>query len=161
MRVLSDYSYLLLALLLVGAGIAAALLTPYSGAFGVATLLVATALVIYWVAARRGKLTPVNPVKRIRKALTTQRPVVVHFYSDFSLVSLLKRPFTARAERAYRGKCDFIYIDVRSPEAEAAMAEVQAEGRYDFVLFDAAGKRVGRSPMLSEGQLSDLLRRAQ
>jgi hypothetical protein len=158
MSSLNRYSYVLASILLIAAGIAYAIISPRPDIVGTATLLVGALLLIYWVAVRRGNLTPVNPLKRIRRARGSDRPVVVCFYGDYSLGSLLKRPFTAKVEKAYKGKCDFIYIDVDHREADDVLEELQAE-MGDFVLYDAAGNFVSKSPMINLSTLEDLCQR--
>lgn len=158
MSILSRYSYVLLSLILVAAGIVAAFFVPNAEAMSMVTLLVGGALIVYWVMARRGNLTPVNPEKRIRRGRSSDRPVVVHFYSDFSVVSLLQRPFAAKAEREYKGACDFVYIEVGHREAAAA-AESEKAALGHFVLYDAAGNFVEKTGSLSVSKLEALVKR--
>lgn len=158
MSFLSRYSYLLLSVVLLCVGIAAALTLAPGYAYGIGTMLLGAVLVSYWVAARRGALTPVNPSKRIRRARSAGRPVVVHFYSDWSLGCLLKRPLVAKAERQHRGHFDFIYIDVNLPDGEATADELQA-GTGDFVLFDAAGTMAETTGRITVEKLNNVLER--
>lgn len=160
MHFLTQYSYVLLGVLLVAA------LTGYAVwaahvALGVAAVVLAAMLTAFWVAARRGVPMPANPEKRIQRARTEGRPLVVHLYSDFSLRSLVQRVAVSSTEHAYRGKCEFIYIDVNHPGAEAVMAALKA-GPGDFVLFDQHGRQTDRTLWLSSRHLEPLLiRKAQ
>lgn len=158
MSFVSRFSYVLLSLVLVAAGIVYAFFSPRADVVGLATLLVAAALVIYWVFARRGALTPVNPEKRVRRGRSSERPVVVHFYSDFSLVSLLQRPFASKAERLHKGHCDFIYVEAGHKDAPGAMEALQA-GLGDWVLYDMAGNFVQKTRSISPDKLEALLKR--
>lgn len=86
MKFLSRNTYVLGSLVVVAAGIYFALYpNANQNLIGTGTLILATLLLIFWVAVRRGSLTPPNPAKRVRRALGAGRPLVVHFYSDFSL----------------------------------------------------------------------------
>lgn len=158
MSFLSRYSYLLLSIVLLCAGTAMALVLEPGYVYGIATLLLGGALVMYWVAARRGALTPVNPSKRIRRGRASTRPVVVYFYSDFSLGCLLKRLLVAGAERQHKGHFDFIYIDINLPDGDATAEEYQA-GTGDFILFDAAGNLVLKTGRITVENLNNVLER--
>ncbi|MDF2627664.1 MAG: hypothetical protein K0R39_1495 [Symbiobacteriaceae bacterium] len=155
MSFINRFSYLIISLALVILGTVAAILLP-SGAIGAATFLLGAALLVYWVAARRGARTPVNPGKRIRRARTSERPVVVHFYHDLTIGCLLQRPFTAKAEREYKGRCDIIYVDAYHRDAEPVLAEYEAEVG-DWLLFDAAGNLVEKAGSVSVAKLETLV----
>lgn len=159
MSSVSRFSYVFVSFVVTAAGIVYAFFAPRPEVVGISTLLVAAALTIYWVLTRRGALTPVNPEKRIRRGRGTDRPVVVHFYSDASLTSLLQRPFAAKAEREYKGHCDFIYINVGHKDAPGAMAALEA-GLGDWVLYDVAGNFVEKTRSVSPAKLEKLLHRA-
>ena len=158
MSFITRYSFVLVSLALIALGTFFAFFTPYSAAIGWTTFLVAAALIIFWVAARRGARTPVNPGKRIRRARTSDRPIVVCFYHDFHLGSLLQRPFTAKAEREEKGRCDFIYIDAYHREAPPVLAEFEAEVG-DWLLFDAAGNLMEKCGAISVKKIESLLKR--
>ncbi len=159
MRFLSQYSYVILSAIILIATIAYAVVSA-NMAFGVlATLVTLAVLVIWWVGARRGAVTPVNPEKRIRRARGAGRPLVVHFYSDWSLGSLLRRPFTAKTERTYKGPVEFLYISMTHHEARLAASSVEAD-LGDWLLFDAAGNLVERTKSLTEEKVKGLLKRA-
>lgn len=157
MSMIQRYSYLIISLALIILGAVFAVIIP-SQALGTATFLVGAALLIYWVAARRGARTPVNPGKRIRRARTSERPIVVCFYHDFNLGCLLQRPFTAKAEREYKGHCDIIYIDAFHHEAGPVLTEFGAEVG-DWLLFDAAGNLVEKTGSVSMSKLEALTKR--
>gem|GEM_PF-2144862 len=159
MSLLNRHSYLLLGILLAVGGSVYALLGEYPFATGMTTFLVVSAMLVYWVAARRGALTPVNPEKRIRRARVSGRPLVVHFYSDLSLGSLLKRPFTAGAEKAFRGHAEFIYIDVHHKDADVAAESIEAD-LGDWLLYDAEGQFVEKTGFLSASKLEQLTGRS-
>lgn len=159
MSSVSRFSYVLVSFVIIAAGIVYAFFAPRPDVVGIATLVAAAALTIYWVLARRGALTPVNPEKRVRRGRGTDRPVVVHFYSDASLTSLLQRPFAAKAEREHKGHCDFIYIEVGHKDAPGAMEALEA-GLGDWVLYDAAGNFVEKTRSISPEKLEKLLHRA-
>jgi hypothetical protein len=155
MSFLSRFSYALLSLVLIAAGTVYAFFTPRADVVGLSTLLVAGLLILYWVFARRGALTPVNPAKRVRIGRGKDRPVVVHFYSDFSLSSLVQRPLAAKAERLHKGHCDFIYVEVGHKDAPEAMKALDA-GLGDWVLYDAAGNFVEKTRSVSVAKLEQL-----
>lgn len=157
MSFINRFSYLIISLALVVLGTVFAVILP-SGAIGTATFLAASALLVYWVAARRGARTPVNPGKRIRRARTSERPVVVYFYHDLTVSCLLQRPFTAKAEREYKGRCDIIYVDAYHRDAEPVLAEYEAEVG-DWLLFDASGKLVEKTGSVSVAKLEALVHR--
>lgn len=155
---LNRNSFLLLSVVLIGAVLGYTIWGGYQPLWSLVLLLTIALLSIFWVAARRGELTPGSPEKRIRKGRGAGRPLVVCFYGDFHLGSLLKRPFSARAEREFRGRCDFVYIDMGHPEAARVAAAL--EGNIGcFLLFDAVGNQVGKVGTLSRSTLSDLLER--
>jgi thiol-disulfide isomerase/thioredoxin len=156
MSSLGHYSYVLVSIILVAASTAVAIWYEWGGVGAMITLVVAAALILYWVVARRGIPTPASPPKRIRRARDAGRPLVVYFYSDYDLVCLLARPFTAKAEKTYRGRCEFIFINMSHREAGAAADSVEAVlGQY--VLFDARGQRITATRLLRERTLSELL----
>jgi hypothetical protein len=158
MSSLDRYSYVLVSILLIAAGIAYTIVSEHPYVVGLITLVVGAGLIIYWVAARRGNLTPVNPSKRIRRGRSSDRPVVVCFYADYNFMSLVKRLFTAKAEREYKGKCDFIYIDCDHKEADAVLEELEAD-MGDFALYDAAGNFVTKTSMINVNMLEELCQR--
>lgn len=125
----------------------------------VGTLVLAAVLIIYWVAARRGSLTPADPEKKLRRSRGGQRPVVLHFYSDHALGCLMRRPQGAAVERAYRGRCEFIYVDVGHPEAAQMMESLKAD-LGDWFFFDLSGKLVGHQRSLTAERLDHLLAEA-
>ncbi|HWI52399.1 MAG TPA: hypothetical protein VNT01_09710 [Symbiobacteriaceae bacterium] len=158
MSFITRYSFVLVSLALIALGTFFAFFTPYSMAIGWTTFLVAAALIVFWVAARRGARTPVNPGKRIRRARTSDRPIVVCFYHDFNLGSLVQRPFTAKAEREEKGRCDFIYVDAYHREAPPVLAEFEAEVG-DWLLFDATGKLMEKCGAITVAKIESLLKR--
>lgn len=160
MSFLTRYSFVLISLALVALGTAFAVLTEYGNLLGTITFLLAAVLLVFWVAARRGALTPVNPAKRIRRARTSDRPVAVCLYSDTNLMSLLQRPFTAKAERLAKGHVDLIYVDAFHHEADAVLEEFDAEV-CDWLLFDAAGNLVEKCGRVTLAKLEGLRKRAQ
>lgn len=161
MKSLSYYSYLLFGIILLTVATAAAIWYEMGTMGAMTVLLTLAALVLYWVVARRGVPSPANPEKRIRKARASGRPVVVYFYSDWSLICLLSRPFSAKAEREYRGRCELIYIRGSHPDAAAAARSIGGAGVGDFVLFDASGNLVERANVLAGARLESLLTAAQ
>jgi hypothetical protein len=159
MSFIDRYSYIIVSLVLLVAGGFFAYASPTrSMLYTLITLLLGAALLIYWVVARRGALTPVNPGKRIRRGRTSERPVVVHFYHDFSLGSLFNRMFTWKAERDCKGHADFIYIDAFHRDAATVMEELEAEVG-DWLLFDAAGNFVEKADRISVGKIEALRQR--
>lgn len=153
------YSYLLVSLIVVIIAEALTWQQEWKLPGQVATLVLAAVLIIYWVAARRGALTPADPEKKLRRSRGGQRPVVLHFYSDHSLGCLLRRPAAAAVERAYRGRCEFIYVDVGHREAAGLMESLKAD-LGDWLFFDLSGKLVGQHKGLTADQLEHLLAEA-
>lgn len=159
MSALSRFSYLLVSvLLLVAAGLATTLL-QWGVAGQIGTLILLAVLMIYWVGARRGALTPADPEKKLRRIRGGGRPVVLYFYSDFSLGCLLRRPVVSRLETQYKGRCEFIFIDVGHREADALMETLKA-GLGDYLFFDLEGKLSGKERTLSVDQLNRFLETA-
>lgn len=158
MSFIDRYSYVILSIVLIGAGTFFAFVSTRGQLIGLITLLVGAALVIYWVLERRGALTPVNPTKRIRRGRTSERPVAVHFYHDFNVGSLVKRAFSRKAETLHKGHVDFIYIDAAHRDAAPVMEEFEAEVG-DWILFDAAGNLVEKTGSVSVGKLEELIKR--
>jgi len=156
MFVVQRFSYLLSSLLLVVAFGLLSWRMQWSLAGFVIILVLVAAFAIYWVAARRGALTPADPRKKLKRSRGGARPTVLHFYSDFSLGCLLSRPLVAPVERQYRGKCEFIYVDVGHPDAPAMLEELKA-GLGDWVLFDLSGKLVGHRRRLTAQDIERVL----
>jgi len=155
MRVVSRYSFVLIMVLVV-TGTTVAAVWMASVAMGVGALVTAAILTVFWVAARRGVPVPANPQKRIQRARTAGRPLVIHFYSDFNLICLFQRLKAASVERQYRGRCDFIYIDVNQGAAIPVMEAYQAK-MGDYLLFDQQGNESGRTRWLAGEHLSKLI----
>jgi len=156
MRFIRRFSYLLTSLLvLVLLGVIAWVLRWQLAGY-ISVLVLTAALMIYWVAARRGRVTPADPQKKLRKSRGGQRPVVLHFYSDYSLACLLSRPVDGPLERRYRSRCEFIHVDVGHPDAAAMQEELKA-GLGDWLFFDLSGKLVGKRSRLSADDIDRML----
>lgn len=156
MNLLNRYSYVLICSLIAGAGLVLTFVRGNMAPWGVSTLLFTALALIYFVAARRGPLTPANPEKRIRRAQGNGRPLVVCFYSDFHLGSLLNRPVSALAEKAARGRAEIIYIDVNHREGKEAARSLKA-GPGVYLLYNGAGTSAGRAGYLSASRLASVL----
>jgi len=156
MDLLRRMSYVLVSLVLVVLAGAATFVLRWGMAGEIGTLVLAALLISYWVGAKRGALTPAEPEKRLRRARGGPRPVAVHFYSDYHLGSLVRRPAESRVENKYKGSVDFIHISVFHPQAQAIMENLKA-GVGDWVLFDRQGKQVGEAGALSEERVSAVL----
>ena len=150
------FSYLLSSLLLlVVLGLVSWRMQWQLAGFVIVLVLIA-AFAIYWVAVRRGAVTPADPRKKLKRSRGGSRPTILHFYSDFSLSSLLSRPLVAPVERQYRGRCEFIYVDVGHPDAGVMLEELRAE-MGDWVLFDRSGKLVGHRRRLTAADIERVL----
>lgn len=156
MSALSRFSYLIVSLILVGAAVVANVLLQWGVAGQIGTLILLAALAIYWVGARRGALTPVDPEKKLRRSRGGGRPLVVYFYSDFSLNCLLRRPALSRMESRYNGRCEFMYISVFHQDARRIMESLKAE-LGDYLFFDVQGKLKGTAQTLSAEQMNRFL----
>lgn len=154
MHFVSRYSFVLILILVVTGTTVAAVWTA-SVAMGVAALVIAALLTVFWVAARRGVPIPANPQKRIQRARSAGRPLVIHFYSDWSLVCLVQRLHAASFERQYRGRCEFLYIDVNQAAALPVMQAYRA-AMGDYLLFDQEGNESGKTRWLAGEHLSKL-----
>lgn len=154
MGVLSRYSYVLILVLLVAGTTGAAVWTA-NVAMGVGALVIAALLACFWVAARRGVPIPANPERRIQRARSAGRPLVVHFFSDYSLSCLVQRLMATPLERRYRGQVDFVYIDVNQAAARSVMEAYQAR-MGDYLLFDRLGNASGKTRRLSVERLAQL-----
>ncbi len=156
MGVLSRVSYLLVSLILVAVAIAATILLDGGVVGQIGTLTLVAVLVVLWIAARRGDVTPADPEKKLRRSRNSGRPVIVHFFSDYHVGSLLGRPSSAKLEAKYRGRFEFIEISAFHPEAEAMMESLKAN-IGDYVFFDTTGKLVGQYRSLAEDQMQRFL----
>lgn len=136
------YSYVLGAAVLLGAVAALGLRYLEVGLALLVVLAVAAALAVVWVLLRRGAAPP-SPEKRLKKVLGAGRPVLVHFYSDYSLISLAQVPVLAAVERRWRGQVEFLYVDANDPQGRA-LASRLGVGVLGTVLFDARGQEVCR-----------------
>lgn len=159
MSLLGRLSYLLIGLILVLATGAATIGLGWGVAGQVGTMTLFAILLIYWVAVRRGEVTPRDPEKRLRRLRGSGRQVVLHFYSDYSAGCLLRRPLDAQVENRYRGRCEFVYISAFHPEAGAMMAALKAN-LGDWLYFDRSGKVVGQGPRLTDEQMRRFLESA-
>lgn len=158
MGLVNRYSFLMLSVLLIACGVVYGILVDADQG-SMITLGIVTALLIWWVLARRGKRAPANPDKRIRRARGAGRPVAVYFYSDWSLDCILTRPFSTKAERVHKSHFDFIYIDISHPEAAAAMESLDA-GVGEWLLFDGAGRPAGTARRITPAMLTEVMEKA-
>jgi uncharacterized membrane protein len=157
MNSISRYSYVLFSIVVVTALVWWAIWSG-NAAFGVSALLAVSFLLIFWVAARREAPMPANPDKRIRRARESTRPVVVHFFSDYSLGCLVTRVLVAGVEKRYRGRFDMIFIDMNHRDGDGVAQSLKA-GLGDFVLFDPAGNFVARTKLIGKRRLEAVLER--
>lgn len=157
MQLIRSVSYLILSLLTVGGLFLVALTSINTAMWLLAAMGAATLLIIIWVAVRRGE-SPPSPDKRLRRSQGAGRPIVLHFYSDFDILSMIKRIRTAPADRKYRGRVDFIHVSMLDG-AGAELARRHMAGLGSFVLFDARGREAGRPKMLNHRILADLSER--
>lgn len=153
---LSRFSYLFVSLVLVVAAVSATMLLQWGVAGQVGTLVLIALIMIYWVGARHGALTPVDPEKKLRRSRGAGRPVVLYFYSDFNLNCLVRRTAVAKLEKQYKGRCEFIYVSVFHRAADGLMESLKA-GVGDHLLFDVQGKLSGKARSLSPAQMDRLL----
>lgn len=109
---------------------------------------------IVWIAGHRVDAYK-HPDKALRKLVGHGRPVVLHFYSDFSMGSLVQRMLLARRERKFQGRVQFVYLNLSRASARD-MAEKLEARLGDFVLFDAAGHERARAWLPKAGQLQEL-----
>jgi hypothetical protein len=157
MQSLARFSYLVLSVLILAGLFLMALLSANNMPWLLAVIGSAVGLIIIWVAVRRGE-SPPNPEKRLRRALGSGRPLVLHFYSDFDLYSMYLRLATAAAEKQYRGRVDFIHVSQIDP-AGVDLAEKYQARLGSFILFDAAGREVDRVRRVETQQLAALMER--
>lgn len=144
--VVSRYSYILFAAVVLG-------LVAYFAVDGIADtsgllilLGVLALLVTAWVWVYRGE-TPPNPDKRLKKVIGRGRPVLVHFYSDWCLGSMLKAPFVNRLARRFKGRIEFVFISMGHREGRET-AQRYESGTGGFILYDSAGQEVARGGSL-------------
>lgn len=142
MNLLARYSYVLVSLAILGATGYPVFRHGGDGLWVIGLLAVLASLVTLWVLARRGQ-TPANPEKRLKKSLGAGRPLVVHFYSDYALQSLLSRPWLSALERRCRGRVEFLYLSMLDPHVRVLAARLQT-GLGGTVVYDARGQEVGR-----------------
>ncbi len=156
MNFINRYSYVILGLVLVASAITFGILTGQATSSAMITMGTAATFLVYYVLARRVNRTPTNPDKRISRLIGAGRPLIIYFYSDFDLGSLLARPFSAAAERLYRNNVNFLYISMAHPDAAIA-AEAVDGGLGLFVIYDGKGNRLGESRLLRPTPLQRLL----
>ncbi|HEY8346706.1 MAG TPA: hypothetical protein VIL07_05435 [Symbiobacteriaceae bacterium] len=154
MRFLSRYSFVLITLIAVTATAGYAIWRAET-VVGMAAVILAAFLSIFWVAARRGGAVVANPERRIQRLRGGGRPLVVHFFSDYSLRCLVQRLVAAPAERAFRGRCEFVYVDVNQAAAYPVLESLGAN-LGDFVLFDEQGNLAGKTGWLTRQRLAEL-----
>jgi len=159
MGVLNRVSYLLVSMILVAGAIAATILLDGGAAGQIATLVLVAVLIIFWILARRGDVTPADPEKKLRRARNAGRPVVLHFFSDLHLGSLLGRTRAARLEKQYKGRFEFIQISAFHREADGLMESLKC-GIGDYLFFDATGRLVGQDRSVSDERLERFLESA-
>lgn len=159
MLFLQRYSYLLLSLVLIAGSVGYAVWAGQDTFGVVGTLLVFTLLAGFWVGARRGAITPANPEKRVRRARGAGRPLVVHFFSDLSTGCLVKRVLAAGAEKEFRGRFELIYIDIGHREGKEAVAALSGS-LGSFLIYDATGKHVETTGLISKAKLAEVLESA-
>lgn len=159
MGLFKRFSFLLLSVLLVAAGVTYTVLTGELNAGALGILLVVTCLSIWFVLARRGVRTPADPEKRLRRARSTGRPVAVYFYSDFSLACLLMRPFTARAEREHKGHFDFLYLEAGHPDVQALAGTLGAR-LNQWLIYDSAGRLAIQTTRITPQEMASVLTKA-
>lgn len=109
----------------------------------VALLGLCALLVAAWVWLRRGRPTS-HPEKRIRKALGAGRPLVIYFYSDFSILCLVQRPRLGALERRLKGRAEEVAVDLNQAEGRTLAAQYGAS-TGTVVAFDHDGREVYRS----------------
>lgn len=156
MGFINRYSYVILGLVLIASAITYGALTGKVTSTAMITLGTTAAFLVYFALARRVNRTPTNPEKRIRRMIGNGRPLIVYFYSDFDLGSLLARPFSAAAERKFRTHCNFLYISMGHPDADLA-AESVGSGLGLFVIYNAKGERLGETRLLRSSKVQSLL----
>lgn len=149
MGALIRFSYLLLSLVLVAAAAVTTVAMQWWGAGQIGTMILAAILIIYWIMARRGDLTPAEPEKKLRRSRASGRPVAVLFYSDFHLASLLRRASESHIEQEFKGRCEFIHMSALHPEARALMEKLNV-GVGDWVFFDQTGKTGGQGRLTAD-----------
>lgn len=143
MDFISRFSYVLLSVVLLGVMIFGVARLPDSPAMLLGLLALVAVLLALWVAARRGR-TPPNPEKRLKKSLGGGRPVVVHFYSDYSLTSMLARPGLAPLEKRYKGRVEFLFMSMLDPHVRA-MAERLQSHLGGTIVYNARGQEAART----------------
>lgn len=147
MQFIGRYSYLWLSLIALGLVWWLVVKVP-TNVLGLLVLLGAFALLsTAWILLYRGK-SPPNPDKRLKKSVGGGRPVFVHFYSDYSLGSMLRKRRIDRLEARFKGRVQFLHINLGSRLARET-AERYGSGLNQWILFDAAGRelqRGGRPP---------------
>jgi hypothetical protein len=153
---LNRHSYPFLSVVIVAGIVGAGVWKNRIDLGAIVALLVGAVLVIFFVAMRRGKITPANPEKRIRRNRGSARALVVHVYGDYHLGSLLKHIMTGRTEHRFRGRCEFIFVDVDHHEAQRAINAVGAK-LGDYILYDAQGNLVERTRLITARKLTKLL----
>jgi hypothetical protein len=159
MDFINRYSYVILGLVLIASAITYGALTGEVTSAVMITMGTTAAFLVYFTLARRVNRTPTNPEKRISRMIGSGRPLIIYFYSDFDLGSLVARPFSAAAERRFRTRCDFLYISMSHPDADLA-AESVGGGLGLFVIYDAKGERLGQTRLLQTNKVQNLLERS-
>jgi len=149
-------SYVILGLVLIASAVTFGTLTGKVTPAVMTTLGTTAAFLVYFALARRVNRTPTNPEKRIARMIGNGRPLIVYFYSDLDLGSLLARPFSAAAERNFKTRCNFLYISMAHPNAYEAAESVDG-GLGQFVIYDAKGKRLGETRLLRASTIERLL----
>lgn len=138
MQFIGRYSYLFLSVVALGLVWGLVVKVP-SNATGLLIFIgLLAVLVTLWVALFRGK-SPPNPDKRLKKSVGSGRPVLVHFYSDFCLGCMVRKPVVDRLEKRFKGRVEFLHISLSDPHGRELAARL-GSGLGQFILYDGKGQ---------------------
>lgn len=149
---LNEYSFLILTaadLLVLGLLLARKGLNPRIAA---AWLAASLALGAGWLSLRTGAGTYEQADQAELVIRSAERPVLVELYSDYCVACLAARPGLDALERDLAGRLDVVRLNVASPAGRQLGAELGLRVTPTFILFNASGRELWRSP----GSLDDV-----
>lgn len=139
----NQYSYVILAALIVLGLTALFWITGFSRRKGIALGVVTAAFVAAWMGFRPGS-AGTDPAQAELVIRTTEQPVLIQFYSDYCAGCMATKPTLDALELEYRGQLTVVRLDIASATGQALSEQLGARLTPTYILFDAAGNELWR-----------------